>query len=73
LLNGNANRRNDKAHFENTLRVRAVVVVGAVFIYSMPGYNCTIRERMLYSTCKAPLLEVAEQQIGLEIGRKVRL
>jgi len=39
----------------------------------MPGYNCTIRERMLYSTCKAPLLEMVEQQIGLEIGRKVRL
>ena len=45
----------------------------AVFIYSMPGYSCTIRERMLYSTCKAPLLEMAEEQIGLEIGRKVRL
>lgn len=44
-----------------------------VFIYSMPGYNCTIRERMLYSTCKAPLLEVAEQQLGLEIGRKIEI
>jgi len=50
---------------------RLAVVVVAVFIYSMPGYNCTIKERMLYSTCKAPLLEVAEQQIGLDIGRKV--
>jgi len=50
---------------------RLAVVVAAVFIYSMPGYNCTIKERMLYSTCKAPLLEVAEQQIGLDIGRKV--
>ncbi|KAL3269336.1 hypothetical protein HHI36_008408 [Cryptolaemus montrouzieri] len=27
-----------------------------VFIYSMPGYNCPIRERMLYSSCKNPLL-----------------
>jgi len=39
----------------------------------MPGYTCSIKERMLYSTCKAPLLDMAEQQIGLVIGRKVRL
>ncbi|NXR14473.1 TWF1 protein, partial [Semnornis frantzii] len=25
-----------------------------VFIYSMPGYTCSIRERMLYSSCKSP-------------------
>jgi twinfilin-like protein len=42
-----------------------------VFIYSMPGYNCSIKERMLYSTCKAPLLDIAEQELGLEIGRKI--
>jgi len=27
-----------------------------VFIYSMPGYNCPIKERMLYSSCKASLI-----------------
>ncbi|KAJ7382195.1 Twinfilin-1 [Desmophyllum pertusum] len=30
-----------------------------VFVYSMPGYKCSIKERMLYSTCKGPLLDVA--------------
>lgn len=44
-----------------------------VFIYSMPGYNCSIKERMLYSTCKAPLVDIAEQEIGLDIGRKIEI
>lgn len=44
-----------------------------VFVYSMPGYNCSIKERMLYSTCKAPLLDVAEQELGLEIPRKIEI
>lgn len=44
----------------------------AVFVYSMPGYKCPIKERMLYSTCKGPLLDVATgSDVGLEIGRKV--
>ncbi|CAG0889520.1 unnamed protein product [Cyprideis torosa] len=25
-----------------------------IFIYSMPGYDCPIKERMLYSSCKNP-------------------
>lgn len=41
-----------------------------VFIYSMPGYNCSIRERMLYSSCKNPLIEVINS-LGLEIIKKV--
>jgi len=44
-----------------------------VFIYSMPGYNCSIKERMLYSTCKAPLLDVAEQEIGVDIAKKIEI
>jgi hypothetical protein len=42
-----------------------------VFIYSMPGYSCSIKERMLYSSCKAPLLDSIETQIGLPIIKKV--
>ena len=42
-------------------------------MYTMPGYNCSIKERMLYSTCKGPLLDHVEKEIGLEIARKVRL
>lgn len=42
-----------------------------VFIYSMPGYSCSIKERMLYSSCKGPLLDAVEQQMGIEVVRKV--
>ncbi|XP_067832256.1 twinfilin-2-like isoform X1 [Heptranchias perlo] len=44
-----------------------------VFIYSMPGNNCTIKERMLYSSCKGPFLNSVEQQLGLQIARKVEI
>ncbi|KAJ1109873.1 hypothetical protein NDU88_007230 [Pleurodeles waltl] len=42
-----------------------------VFIYSMPGYNCSIKERMLYSSCKNRLLDSVEQDLQLEIAKKV--
>ncbi|XP_066490049.1 twinfilin-1 isoform X2 [Tiliqua scincoides] len=44
-----------------------------VFIYSMPGYMCSIRERMLYSSCKSPLLEIAERQLWMQIARKIEI
>lgn len=42
-----------------------------VFIYSMPGYSCNIKERMLYSSCKSRLLEEVERDYRLEIAKKV--
>ncbi|XP_077194738.1 twinfilin-1 isoform X1 [Paroedura picta] len=44
-----------------------------VFIYSMPGYMCSIRERMLYSSCKSPLLDIAERQLWLQVIRKIEI
>ncbi|XP_034264739.1 twinfilin-1-like isoform X3 [Pantherophis guttatus] len=44
-----------------------------VFIYSMPGYVCSIRERMLYSSCKSHLLEIAEKQLWIQITRKIEI
>lgn len=44
-----------------------------VFIYSMPGYKCPIKERMLYSSCKSSVLDVIESEIGIEIARKLEL
>lgn len=44
-----------------------------VFIYSMPGYSCGIRERMLYSSCKNPLLEMVENKLQMEVEKKVCL
>lgn len=43
-----------------------------VFIYSMPGYNCSVKERMIYSSSKAPFLE-SLQKLGMEITKKVFL
>ncbi|XP_072308618.1 twinfilin-2 isoform X2 [Eucyclogobius newberryi] len=44
-----------------------------VFIYSMPGYSCSIKERMLYSSCKSRLLEEVEKDYHLEIARKLEI
>lgn len=41
-----------------------------IFIYSMPGYSCSVKERMMYSSCKAPFLDTI-QQLGLDITKKV--
>lgn len=42
-----------------------------VFIYSMPGYSCSIKERMLYSSCKSRLLDEVEKDYHLEVAKKV--
>ena len=42
-----------------------------VFIYSMPGYSIPIKERMLYSSCKAPLLSTLEDSYEIKLDRKV--
>lgn len=44
----------------------------AVFIYSMPGYKCSIRERMLYSSCKNPLIDTVENKLQIDIAKKVK-
>ncbi|KAJ7999446.1 hypothetical protein DPEC_G00194520 [Dallia pectoralis] len=44
-----------------------------VFIYSMPGYSCSIKERMLYSSCKNRLLDEVERDYHLEIAKKMEI
>lgn len=44
-----------------------------VFIYSMPGYACPVKERMLYSSCKNPLLDAIENKIAIPITKKVEI
>lgn len=39
----------------------------------MPGYKCIIRERMLYSSCKNPLVDTVENNLRLHIAKKVGL
>jgi len=44
-----------------------------VFIYSMPGYSVSIKERMLYSSCKNSVVEVIENHYNIEIARKMEI
>ncbi|XP_016349382.1 twinfilin-1-like isoform X2 [Sinocyclocheilus anshuiensis] len=44
-----------------------------VFIYSMPGYKCSVKERMLYSSCKNPLVDTVEKNLGIEIAKKLEI
>lgn len=44
-----------------------------VFIYSMPGYKCPIKERMLYSSCKGPFISQLEQTLELNIEKKLEI
>lgn len=44
-----------------------------VFLYSMPNGGCTVKERMLYSSCKGPFLDTVERFIGLRCDRKVEI
>lgn len=39
----------------------------ALFIYSMPGFKCTVKERMLYSSCKSELIAYLKQQANIDI------
>ena len=48
-----------------------VYVLLLVFIYTCPGYSCSVKERMLYSSCKGPVTDVCEQQFGITIAKKV--
>lgn len=41
-----------------------------VFIYSMPGYSCPVKERMMYSSVKATFCETI-QKLGLDIVKRV--
>lgn len=41
-----------------------------VFIYSMPGYNCPIKERMLYSSSKNMFTKLIAK-LGIEIVKNV--
>lgn len=44
-----------------------------VFVYSCPGYSCSIKQRMLYSTCKAPLVDLIEDDLGIELAKKLEI
>ncbi|XP_071543677.1 twinfilin-1 [Panulirus ornatus] len=44
-----------------------------LFIYSMPGYACPIKERMLYSSSKNPVTDLLENVLNLVITKKLEI
>jgi twinfilin len=38
-----------------------------VFIYSMPGFGCSIKERMLYSSCKSEIIQYLKGEANIYI------
>ncbi|XP_046706618.1 twinfilin-2 isoform X2 [Silurus meridionalis] len=50
-----------------------VYLESVVFIYSMPGYSCSVKERMLYSSCKSRLLEEVERDYYIEVVKKMEI
>jgi len=46
-----------------------------IFVYSVPSTACSVKERMLYSSCKGPLLNAIQDKtkIGLEVDNKLEI
>lgn len=44
-----------------------------IFIYSIPGYASTVKERMLYSSCKGTLISYCEEIIKMRIDKKLEI
>lgn len=44
-----------------------------VFIYTMPSSGCTIKERMLYSSCKQPFLHCTAEGLNLRPDTKIEI
>ncbi|XP_055342816.1 twinfilin-2-like [Paramacrobiotus metropolitanus] len=42
-----------------------------VFIYTMPASGCSIKERMLYSSCKNQLIDTVETAINMPVSKRV--
>jgi len=44
-----------------------------LFIYSMPGYECSIKERMLYSSCRNALVQLIGQHHSVTVEKKMEV
>jgi len=50
-----------------------VPTTSTVFIYSMPGYSVSIKERMLYSSCKNAVVDIIEKYYKIQIAKKIEV
>lgn len=50
----------------------SIISLLLVFIYSVPpSVSCTIKELMLFSSCKAPFINEIQKECGVKIDKKV--
>lgn len=42
-------------------------LASVLFIYSMPGFSCPVKERMVYSSTKSELLVYLRNEVGLDV------
>lgn len=48
------------------------LIQSTLFLYTLPpSGHCPVKEKMLYSSCKAPFLDTVQRHVGLQIDRKV--
>ena len=40
-----------------------------LFVYSMPGFICSVKERMLYSSCKSELVQYLKTQANIDVNK----
>ena len=45
----------------------------SVFIYSMPGYECSIKERMLYSSCRNAVVDQITKHHNISVDKKLEV
>ncbi|KRX27957.1 Twinfilin-1 [Trichinella nelsoni] len=63
--------KSPRYHFYAPKLTKAANVI--IFIYSIPPNGCTVKERMLYSSCKGPFLDTVQQVVGLKVDRKIEI
>jgi len=44
-----------------------------IFVYSIPGSSCSVKQRMLYSSCKSALLNAITDRIGIQIDKRLEI
>jgi twinfilin len=44
-----------------------------IFVYSCPAFELPVRDRMLYASCKSPLLDVIEKEMEIAIVKKMEI
>ncbi|KAI3380314.1 hypothetical protein SNEBB_002745 [Seison nebaliae] len=44
----------------------------SIFLYYMPGYNCPVKQRMLYSSCKTSVIDYIQSK-NVQIDRKMEV